>query len=240
MKIQNSFSLNALMLIVFIACVTGCKKEPSYSLNKEAVTLTSSGTFQLSIEGGAAETFTYASDNSLVATIDANGLITGKRVGETTIKVSGNNFSGACTVSISPLYNTFKEPITQFGISKNEVKAKEIRTLLNETQTGLLFKGGTEETYAVYLFENNKYTAGCIMLSSSYSSVLGSYIAERYVIVSLSPIIGYSIDKKFAVNVELQSSLDWWVLYFPYTITSAKTSLITSKSLQFQSLLKQM
>ena len=89
MKIQNSSSLNVLMLIVFIACVTSCKKEPSYSLNKEAVTLTSSGTFQLSIEGGAAETFTYASDNNLVATIDASGLITGKRVGETTIKVSG-------------------------------------------------------------------------------------------------------------------------------------------------------
>jgi len=126
------------MLIVFITCVTGCKKEPSYSLNKEAVTLTSSGTFQLSIEGGAAETFSYVSDNSLVATIDANGLITGKRVGKTTIKVSGNNFSGACTVSISPLYNTFIEPITQFGISKNEVKAKETRTLLSEVETAML------------------------------------------------------------------------------------------------------
>jgi len=240
MKIQNSYFLNVLMLMVFIVCVSGCKKEPSYTLNKEAVTLTSSGTFQLSIEGGAAETFTYASDNNLVATIDASGLITGKRVGETTIKVSGNNFSGACTVSITPQYNTFKEPITQFGISKNEVKEKETRTLINETEKGLLFKGGTEETYAAYLFENNKLTSGCIMLSSSYSSVLGIYIAERYFIASLSPSLGYSIDKKFAVGVELQSSLDWWVIYFPYTLTSAKISLITSKSLQFKSLLKQM
>ena len=228
------------MLIVFIACVTSCKKEPSYSLNKEAVTLTSSGTFQLSIQGGAAETFSYVSDNSLVATIDANGLITGKRVGETTIKVSGNNFTGACTVSISPLYNTFIEPITQFGISKNEVKSKETRTLLTEVETAMLFKGNTEEKYAMYVFENGKLTSSLIVLASSYSSVLGSYIAERYVIASLSPILGYSIDKKFAVGVELQSSLDWWVIYFPYTLTLAKTSLITSKSLQFKSLLKQM
>lgn len=240
MKIQNLYSLNSLMLIVLIACVTGCKKEPSYSLNKESVTLTSSGTFQLSIEGGVTGNFTYVSDNSLIAEIDANGLIKGKRVGETTIKVSGNNFSGACKVTISPLYNTFKEPITSFGISKSEVKAKETRTLLSEVETAMLFKGNTEEKYAMYVFENGKLTSSLIVLSSSYSSVLGSYIAERYVIVSLSPILGYSIDKKFAVGVELQSSLDWWVIYFPYTITAGKASLITSKSLQFKSLLKQM
>lgn len=112
----------------------------------------------------------------MVATIDANGLITGKRVGETTIKVSGNNFSGACTVSISPLYNTFIEPITQFGISKNEVKAKETRTLLSEVETAMLFKGNTEEKYAMYVFENGKLKSSLIVLASSYSSVLGSYI----------------------------------------------------------------
>ena len=231
-----------LLLALIITLFVRCKKEDAikYTLNKDEVTSIAGGSFQLSITGATTEIFTYSSDNSLIASIDANGLIKGKRVGETTIKVSGNNFNGVCKVSISPLYNTFKEPITSFGISKSAVKAKETRTLVNEIDGALLFNGGTQEKYVMYVFENDKLTTSTIIISSSYSSVLGSYLAERYVIVSLSPVLGYSTDNKFAVGTDLQSNLDWWVMYFPYTVSKSKSALIKAKALQFKSIVKNM
>lgn len=207
-----------LFCIVALLFATGCKKETTYSLNKESIILTSKGTFQLTVQGGAGN-FTYTSDNPLVAEVDAGGQITGKRVGQTSIKVSGD-FNGTCIVAISPLYFTFVEPITEFGLSKNQIKAKETRTYGSETNDGVLFMGSINEKYVLYLFENDKMTSSGVVLSSTYSSALGSYMAERYVLASADPFIAYSITKSFCVYPVLQTSLEWYVFYLPYTLKS--------------------
>jgi len=209
----------AMALLVSVSC----KKETTYSLNKEVVSLFTKATSQLSVDGGSGN-FIYTSDNPLIAEVNAEGLITAKRVGEAKITVSGD-FNGVCNVVVLPLYNTFQEPVTQFGITKIEVKAKETRVLYYEDETALIFTGSAQEDFVLYLFESNKLTSDCVVLSSSHTSALGSFLAERYVIVSLDPIIGYSPKKTFAFGTELQTSLDWWVLYFPYTFKSANLGL---------------
>jgi len=140
--------INNLLVLILIASglFVGCSKKdltPIYSLNKSEASLAHNTTVQLKVDGATAETFTYTSGNSLIAIVDNFGLITGRRIGITYIKVSGNNFTDSCKVTVIPLYNIFKEPLTTFGIGKNEVKALEARTLLNESDNQLQYKGST-------------------------------------------------------------------------------------------------
>lgn len=228
---KNKILLIALILLAFLSC----KKDdpgPSYSLDKDELVLVSKGTSQLGVMGATTEVFTYTSENELIASVSSSGLITGKRVGETFIRASFNDYKDSCKVSVMPIYNTFVEPITEFGISKSEIKSKEKRILYTESATIAIFEGGREEKYVAYFFENNKLTSSAAILSSAYSSALGSYMAERYVIVSLSPVFGYSVDNKFTVGTSLTDDLDWFVFYMPNTTKSAKINSQSSDAIR--------
>lgn len=215
-----------LVIALILLALSSCKKDdpgPSYSLDKKELVLVSKGTSQLSVTGATTEVFTYTSKNDLIAAVSTSGLITGKRVGETMIRVSLGTYKDSCKVAVSPLYNTFAEPITSFGLSKAEVKAKEKRTLIAETDAALLYSGSIQEKQVMYTFTDGKLKYSVVILSSAYSSAIGSYMAERYVIISVSPAIGYAVDKSFYVGADLQSNFDWWVLYYQYTGTKSAT-----------------
>lgn len=208
---------NLIISLLIFTILFSCKKDedPVFTLDSATTVLTSGGTHQIVIKGSTTEKFTYKSDNDFIATVDESGLITGKRVGETVIKVSGNGFIGECKSTINPLYNTFNEPITSFGIKRSEVKSKETRTIFTETETITIYKGSLREKYVAYFFENGILTHSAVILSSAYSSALGSYMAERYVIVSVDPVLAYSVDYKFMVGTSLTDDLDWFVMYMP-------------------------
>ena len=233
---KNKLLVIALLLVMFAGC-TKDDPEPVLSLNSNSITLFSNGSNQLVVNNATTEKFTYTSDNSLIASVDDNGLITGERVGETTIKVSGTGFNGECKVAIKPLYNTFVEPITTFGISKSEVKAKETRIIYQESDNLIVYTGNVFERYAVYHFENGKLSSSMIVLSTAYTTELGKYIAERYVVVSVSPVLALGTSKTFAVGTSLESTSYWAVLYFPYDSTKSASikSHTTSILGKFQS-----
>lgn len=234
---KNQILLIALILLT----ITSCKKDdpgPSYSFDKSDLVLFRNGTTQLKVTGATTEVFKYTSNNDNIASVSSTGLITGNRVGKTIIRVAYNNYKDSCNVSIMPLYNTFVEPITEFGISKSYLKSKEKRILYTESATIAIYKGSREEKYVSYFFENDKLTSSAAILSSSYSSAIGSYMAERYVIVSLSPVLGYSVDNKFMVGTSLSADLDWFVFYMPHTNKSSKiNSQINDASKKFSELL---
>ncbi|HEY5591822.1 MAG TPA: Ig-like domain-containing protein [Paludibacter sp.] len=215
---------------IILFCVTvllvsvSCKKETPYSLNKVVVSLVADATSQLSVDGGSGN-FIYASDNPLIAEVNTEGLITAKRVGETKITVSGD-FNGVCAVAVLPLFNIFKEPITTWGLSIDDIKAKESRILKTEIDGALLYTGSINENYVMYMFDSNNKLSSCgVIVSPQYTSALASFLIERYVIVSASPTLGYSPLMTFSFGAELQTNLDWWVLYFPYTLKSANLEL---------------
>lgn len=207
-----------LLFVLIVLMSVSCKKDdpkPSYSLNKKVLALVQNGTGQLAITGSTTEVFTYTSKNDLIASVSSGGLVTGERVGITTINVSCNGYIDSCIVAMVPLYNTFVEPITSFGISKSAVKSKETRTLYGETEDIIIYEGSLLEQYVSYFFEGGKLTSSAVILDSKYSSALGSYLGERYVMRSVSPILGYSVDDKFMVGAILDDDLDWFILYMP-------------------------
>ena len=61
------------------------------------------------------------SDNTFVATVD-NNIVTGMHVGEAIVTVNGKH---KIRVSVIPFYHIMDDPITEWGISKATVKARQ-------------------------------------------------------------------------------------------------------------------
>ena len=51
------------------------------------------------------QAITYTSSDSTIATVDANGVVTGVSVGETTITISSGSVSTTCTVTVNKYVN---------------------------------------------------------------------------------------------------------------------------------------
>lgn len=236
-------TLNTLLLLLIIAGLTGCKKDlpPTLTLIKKEALLTHDSTYKINIDGATTEKIVYESHEPIIASVDENGLITGNKVGKTTISISfEDRLNENFTVNVISMFNTFDEPIIAFGMTKAQVKAQEKRTLKSETTDGLLYNPNMLEKWVLYGFTNGKLVFSYVILSSSHTTELGRYLDERYLTVSVSPYYGWNINKTVAVTAELQPSFEWLVTYFPFTVKSGNIAVGVSKSPLFQSLLKQM
>lgn len=87
----------------------------SITLNKTSLSLSKGDTETLTVTAVAPDdatdkTYTWSSDNALVATVDANGLVTAKASGSATISATANDGSGvkgSCVVTIGLLTGVF-------------------------------------------------------------------------------------------------------------------------------------
>ena len=87
----------------------------SITLNKTSLLLSKNETETLTVTAVAPDdatdkTYTWSSDNALVATVDANGLVTAKASGSATISATANDGSGvkgSCVVTIGLLTGVF-------------------------------------------------------------------------------------------------------------------------------------
>ena len=93
--------------------VTVVKRIKSITLNETSITLTLPQTTQLvafiTPDDATNQTLTWTSSNTSVATVDANGFVTSKAVGTTTIKATtkdGSNLSASCQVTVVKQYVT--------------------------------------------------------------------------------------------------------------------------------------
>jgi hypothetical protein len=224
---KNQLLVTVLLLLTLFSCKKEDQAPPVLSLKSSSIDLHSGDTNQIVVDGSKSGKFNYSSDNVLIADVDKKGLITANRVGETTIKVDGEGFAGECKLTVIPRYNMYQEPVTLYGISKEELKAKERRTLLHETNDGLVYAGGTLEDQVMYYFEEGKLVFCCIVLSHSLTNELAKYMTERYVIISFDPVLAVSVNSNFQVSPELQTNSDWWVIY--YLFSTDKSASLNSK-----------
>ena len=91
--------------------VTVIKRATGITLNNSSLTLTLPETARLvatiTPNDATTQTLNWTSSNTSVATVDANGLITTKAIGTTTIKASttdGSNLSASCLVTVKKQY----------------------------------------------------------------------------------------------------------------------------------------
>lgn len=165
----------ALLLIVLGSCSSDDDK---VSLNKTSLSLNAKETSQLE----ATEKAEWSSESEFVAKVDKNGLVTGNHVGKTFIVAKAGSGEAKCQVEVTPKYNTYVEPVLEFGSTKAAVKSKEKRELIEETDTYLLYDDLTSKAVnrVAYWFKDGKLLMTALSVYGSYVEESANFLMERY------------------------------------------------------------
>ena len=229
------------LLFAFICLMTfiRCQKdvELPLSLNSTSTVLKSSQTFNLSILPDTIGCV-YESENNFIASVSRSGLITAYRVGETNIIVKNikKGFNAKCKVTVMPQYFMFKEPYLMFGATKSAIKSFETRLISLDNATSLVYNGENPYIYLVaYSFENSVYKMNLCFIPNTYASLLGSFVAERYVLV-ITDVANNSFsmvspDKKTLVIVKIYSTTYTYVSYSASGLTTQSITSLKTKAL---------
>ncbi len=217
MKKVMLFFIAAICLTTFIGCEKDKDVELPLTLKSTSTTLTSSQTFNITVTPDTVGC-TYESENDLIASVSTNGLITAKRVGETNIVVKNNkkNFTSKFKVTVTPKYSMYKEPYLVFGSTKAAIKNYEKRSLMEEAETYINYYGENSTTSGIlYSFSNSTYEVSACLIPTSYSSLLSSFMAERYVYMGRSGdyLVSVTTDYKATVTAYVYSTSYWMVMY---------------------------
>ncbi len=204
--------------------LTSCSKKTEetpvpYQINTENKAIHFDETHQFIITQGGVEIngkdVTWVLSDDRVATIDANGLLRGKKLGTITLAASiKGKFGLKSTVTIIPYSNLCKEPFFEEGASAATTKSREFRTLSSEAATSLFFLGENAKLRnAAYIFKDGKMTSGALLFANNQAVVdeAQKFYDERYTRLGTennvyfygdggSLVIGISIDANIGFN----------------------------------------
>ena len=210
----------ASMLCVFCSCSKEEEKEEVLPDIPTTIGLKVGETYELKY------TSNWESSKSFVATVDSNGLITAKKVGEAVVSVPSKPLN--CLVKVSANYTLYNEPITNWGISKKEVKNIK-GTPDSETDDALGYS--CNSSYApmeMYMFENNKLNASVVLVKTNYTEQLVKHLMQRYTPIGIDTenYNIYFINEETFSNAEtaiiatLYNTTYWMVMYLTNTTTT--------------------
>lgn len=152
------------------------------------------------------------------------------------VKNANKNFDNTCEVTGTPQYDMFREPYHGFGATPATIQAYEKRILAYETTASLIYT--KENIYLANLFyvlENSAYKSSDCFVPTKYSSLLGSFMCERYVYLGTSNddiLLFLSTDSKTVDALYLYSAT--YLIAFYYGNTTGNT-LSSSQSSVAQS-----
>ncbi|WP_418671313.1 Ig-like domain-containing protein [Barnesiella intestinihominis] len=169
------FFLAMLPMLVFTACSDD--DENSLSLDKSGISLY----FKDEIKLTASDNVTWSSEDDFVAGVSSSGVVEGRHVGKTFIVASNGAETVKCAVEVKPKYNTFVEPVLDFGSSKADIKVKEKRELRTDNATSLVYMDNKDGVGVVYTFEDGKMkSCGLVLLQYKYAEDIMDFLLERY------------------------------------------------------------
>jgi len=234
MNTINSKISTALLFLIIIYCLIGCKKaEDGLSLNATETTLQKDQTFNLIVSPNASDCV-FESENDNIAEVSSSGVITANLVGETNITVSNaaKGFTAKLKVTVTPEYNMYREPYLVFGKPKSDIKAYETRAMFQEDDVSISYLGENSNIlFFLYSFETSAYSSSGCLIPSTQANLLGKYLAERYVYLGTTDdiIAMLTTDGKTYVATQLFSLTEIMVGYFPKTTSKnnmdSKTNL---------------
>lgn len=219
---KSQFSI---ILTVFAFLISSCSKdspEPEAVLNQSDVTLHYDEDFQFVVTKGdesvAFSTLTVSVSNEHVGEVTSTGLFEAKRVGETTINITGQGISLTAKVTVKPYHTLFSDPYLNFGDSKASVKGFEKRNLEAEIQDALLYKGENANIRNVmYTFDSGElFSTYVLFTSTSFIETTATYYQERFEFLGAESSEIYFIDResKVAVVLSYNTTLGFHATYF--------------------------
>jgi hypothetical protein len=221
---------NLLPLLLSVLIFTSCSKkdpEPEIIIDAPTLDLKYDQQHQYALKKGSddifASTFTWKSSDDKVGTIDANGRFSARKIGVTIISGTESGTSVESKVTVSPRVTLFTEPVIEFGATKADIKSKEKRKLLQETDEGLAYEGqsGTQTRGVVYLFPGGKMS-GAIMLfdnATSTATISSTFIKERYPDRETQDGKVYILNDERTMGIIMSVDADYgyMAMYLPFT-----------------------
>ena len=171
-----------LAVVAGIAAGTaGCKQQDAPKLDRQAVRLYVGDQVRITADRPVA----WSAADDFYAAVDADGTVTARHVGTTTVTATADSGSAACTVEVEPRYDTFEEPLYElFGQPLSVLKKAETREILEENDTSIFYKG--ERPYIAkvqYRFDKGEDPVvfyANIFIEKSYKEEMRNFFFERY------------------------------------------------------------
>ena len=171
-----------LAVVAGIAAGTaGCKQQDAPKLDRQAVRLYVGDQVRITADRPVA----WSAADDFYAAVDADGTVTARHVGTTTVTATADSGSAACTVEVQPRYDTFEEPLYElFGQPLSVLKEAETREILEENDTSIFYKG--ERPYIAkvqYRFDKGEDPVvfyANIFIEKSYKEEMRNFFFERY------------------------------------------------------------
>ena len=163
------------------AGTAGCKQQDAPKLDRQAVRLYVGDQVRITADRPVA----WSAADDFYAAVDADGTVTARHVGTTTVTATADSGSAACTVEVQPRYDTFEEPLYElFGQPLYVLKKAETREILEENDTSIFYKG--ERPYIAkvqYRFDKGEDPVvfyANIFIEKSYKEEMRNFFFERY------------------------------------------------------------
>lgn len=163
------------------AGTAGCKQQDAPKLDRQAVRLYVGDQVRITVDRPVA----WSAADDFYAAVDADGTVTARHVGTTTVTATADSGSAACTVEVQPRYDTFEEPLYElFGQPLSVLKKAETREILEENDTSIFYKG--ERPYIAkvqYRFDKGEDPVvfyANIFIEKSYKEEMRNFFFERY------------------------------------------------------------
>lgn len=233
--------LSLLLIATSFICLTACSnegnKEELPNIPKEHY-MAVGESFNLGYKTN------WVSSNTFSATVDGEGVITAVKVGEAKIYSTKEDLS--CNVYVYPSYSLYRDPITEWGISQEELKKEKVtlfgEEIIEEDAERIAYK--TSNTIApieIYNFENDSLTSSVVLIHNSYSEKLGLHLSQRMKAINFNEGEGIILfidaespsDAKIIAGIIEYDSSYISILYTQYTEEDIETIATRSGSKLF-------
>ncbi len=184
---------------------------------------------------------TWTTDDEFVASVKSNGIVTAEHVGTTTITAKDGKNEVYCSVSVTPEYYTYNEPIMDWGCSKESIISKKGTPDSNQSDAVAYLQSESRGIVEMYMFENGKLTSSGVILKLSYSNTdVASFLIERYQPITVTDsgiycFINAMTLEKASLSIGLTIDDMILVTYLPYSDGYKLPARCSSKHLNTQS-----
>lgn len=209
-----------------VVAMASCQKSTPLTVSPDSITVYSEGTAQLSAT--PADGVTYSVKDDFYAKVDANGLVTGKKVGKTEVTVSSGNGLVNVPVTVLSKYTLYPELESLIGASTSKVTSVLGSNYKESTNS----KGQKTYTYTNY----NTFTFGIVVtfngstcsdigvvISTTYLTQFVNYLKERYTVAGMQNDYYFFLDhdEKVVITMTLYNVNYMMAIYMPYTSSKA-------------------
>lgn len=172
-----------------------CSDDDDNVVRRENITMEAGTTKDI---GGSG----WETTNNFVVSVDGSN-ITAERMGTATILNNEDGF----TVTVTPKYNLYEEPVLTWNKDKNFISdymTEHRYSKIRDTDEMQIYEGKDYEDYIFYSFgDYGKLKVAGVLIDVSYAEILGSFLGERYVPLMYedAQIILMSLDSRSLIYV---------------------------------------